>query len=296
LRIAIILNGISGKKKKFYSSILPPLQSKFDITVFETNHAGHAQALATDVGSQYSIVLAAGGDGTLNEVLNGLFELDPQPVLGLIPLGSGNDFANACGILPTADCLKKLLLDNLPKPTDVGKITCVNKEGYPIKRYFINVCSLGMGPTTVMHMKEKPGWLGTNLRYMVSILQTFLTHQPEEVKIASENFEWSGKARVVAIANGKSFGNKIYVAPEAKPDDGLFDLFIGGNVPLSRFLLHLQSLKSRRKIVSDDIVYSSGANFDITSSKRVMIEAEGELVGYLPMNVEMKSRKVIFLR
>lgn len=295
MKIAIILNGISSKKKKFYTAILPALQSSFSISVFETNHAGHAQTLASELGKKYSVLIAAGGDGTLNEVLNGIMTLAERPALGVIPLGTGNDFAGACGMLATAASIQERLLQPA-QPTDIGKIICHDADGQRIEKFFINVCSVGMGPSTVSRMKTKPAWLGSNGKYLLSILQTFFMHRPEKVKVHTEGFAWTGKARVVAIANGKSFGNKIYIAPHAKAEDGIFDVFIGGNVPLLKFLLYLQQIKAKKLIQSTDVHYKMGKKIELSAEQKVMLEADGELVGYLPAAIEIVSAKIDFLR
>ena len=295
MKIAIILNGISSKKKKFYTDILPALQESFAISVFETNHAGHAQTLAAELGKKYSVLIAAGGDGTLNEVLNGIMTLAERPALGVIPLGTGNDFAGACGMLATAASIQERLLQPA-HPTDIGKIICHDADGQRIEKFFINVCSVGMGPSTVSGMKTKPAWLGSNGKYLLSILQTFFMHRPEKVTVCTEGFEWTGKARVVAIANGKSFGNKIYIAPHAKAEDGIFDVFIGGNVPLLKFLLYLQQIKAKKLIQSTDVHYTMGKKIELSAEQKVMLEADGELVGYLPARVEVASAKINFLR
>jgi YegS/Rv2252/BmrU family lipid kinase len=295
LKIAIILNGISSKKKKFYTDILPALQESFAISVFETNHAGHAQTLAAELGKKYSVLIAAGGDGTLQEVLNGIMTLSERPALGVIPLGSGNDFAGACGIVATAASIQERL-HQPARPTDIGKIICYDEGGQPIEKFFMNVCSVGMGPSTVSRMKTKPAWLGTNGKYLLSILQTFFMHQPEGVTLRSEGFEWTGKARVVAIANGKSFGNKIYIAPHAKAEDGIFDIFIGGNVPLLKFLFYLQQIKGKKLIQSTDVHYAMGKKIELAAEQKVMLEADGELGGYLPARIEVASAKINFLR
>lgn len=295
MKIAIILNGISSKKKKFYTAILPALQSSFAISVFETNHAGHAQTLAAEVGKKFEAVLAAGGDGTLHEVLNGIMTLSDRPALGVIPLGSGNDFAGACGIEATAASIQERL-HQPARPTDIGKIVCYDAAGQHIEKFFMNVCSVGMGPSTVSRMKTKPAWLGTNGKYLLSILQTFFMHQPEEVTLRTEGFEWTGKARVVAIANGKSFGNKIYIAPHAKAEDGIFDIFIGGNVLLLKFLYYLQQIKGKKLIQSTDVHYAMGKKIELAAEQKVMLEADGELVGYLPARIEVVSAKINFLR
>jgi diacylglycerol kinase (ATP) len=298
LKIAIILNGISRKKQFFNKSILPPLQREHTITVFETVHAGHAIELAKTAANKFEVIFAAGGDGTLNQVLNGMLTsgFENLPALGLIPLGSGNDFAGAVGLKPRSEQLLALLKQNKPQLTDVGFISCRDFTSKEKHHYFINVCSVGMGPATIKQMEKAPPWMGANLRYLTSIIKTFFTHTPESIELKTPTWNWRGAVRVLAVANGKSFGNKIYLAPEAKQNDGLFNLFVAANVPLVQFLLYLQTLKRARKIKDTRIHYNHTDKIEITSEQPVAIEAEGELVGFLPATISMKPRLVSFLR
>ncbi|TXH27864.1 MAG: YegS/Rv2252/BmrU family lipid kinase [Cyclobacteriaceae bacterium] len=298
MNIAIILNGISRKKNLFYQTILPALSARHVVEVFETHYAGHARGLAQQATeNKFEVILSAGGDGTLHQVVNGVLDskLNKLPTIGIIPLGSGNDFAGAVGVTANASLLLNLL-EQGGKPTDVGLISCKDSAGENSNRYFINVCSLGMGPATVKQMEKAPAWLGVNGRYLVSILKTFFTHKPERLEVKTANWNWGGAVRVLAIANGKSFGNKIYLAPEAKQDDSLFNLFVAGDVPLLKFLIYLQTLKRRRKVTNASVYYAVADKVEITAPDNLAIEAEGEHVGFLPAMVEMKRAGVSFLR
>jgi len=298
LKVAVIVNGISRKKKKFYRHILPILQQKFTIEVFETQFAGHAvQLSAAAVASGFDVIISAGGDGTLNQVVNGMLKTDSSslPLLGIIPLGSGNDFATMMKVSGSPAQLIQLLEANKPKPVDVGKISCCDKEGFPVEKYFINACSLGMGPATVNRLERLPRWLGTGLRYYASVLNTFFTHPAEEFEVRTSQWTWKGKARVVAIANGKSFGNKIYIAPDAEPDDGIFSTFIATDMPLVKFLNVLQTVKRKKKVKYACVRYATATALELTSPDPAWIESEGELAGLLPAHVEMLKGRLLFL-
>lgn len=264
----------------------------------ETKYAGHARELAAEATKgKADVILSAGGDGTLHQVLNGLFDAETTilPVLGVIPLGSGNDFAGSIGASATGNTILDLLKRE-PKATDVGTISCQDAQGNEITRYFINVCSLGMGPATVMQMEKMPAQLDTDLKYFVSIVKTFFTFKPQPLELNSTRWQWGGKALLVAIANGKSFGNRIYVAPEAKPDDGVFNILIATSMPLLSFLPYLQKLKTKQKVNDARVIYHEERRLELKSTQRVALEAEGELVGYLPAIVEARAGKVRFLR
>lgn len=299
MKIIIILNGVSKKKKKFYHSILPVLRQKFSIEVLETKYANHALRLAAEaVSKKADVIISAGGDGTLNQVLNGMMRMGNEnlPALGLIPLGSGNDFANSAKLTTDPIVLRELLTKNQPMPTDIGKVICQNSKREEITHYFINVCSLGMGPATVQRMEKSPTWLNADLKYLISIVQTFFSHKAEAVELQAHEWNWKGNARVVAIANGQSFGNKIYIAPGARLDDGVFSTFIAGSVPLLKFLLYLQQLKGKKKITDDQISYSNTTKVEISSSNNVLLETEGELIGFLPAKIEMMHNQIRFFR
>jgi diacylglycerol kinase (ATP) len=298
LKILIIVNGISRKKKKFYSEILPALQKKFEIVVAETAYAGHASPLAAEaMNKNYDCIIAAGGDGTLHQVVNGVLNARTShslPFLGLIPLGSGNDFATTCGLSCDDSTIGKLLLANKPKPIDIGKISCFDAEGNKIEKYFINACSLGMGPATVQRMEKSPKWFGSDIRYLTSIIHTFFTHRPQDLTIKTNSWEWRGKLRAFAITNGKSFGNKIFIAPDALQDDGWFNSFLVSEIALPKFLWYLQLIKQKKKIADNNIKYDKLCEAQLSSTEKVMIEAEGELVGYLPASILVMPFKINF--
>ncbi len=298
MKIAIILNGISRKKSSFYHEVLPALQKDYNVQVFETQFSTHAIQLAEEAIAQgFDVIFSAGGDGTLNQVINGVLKSNSSklPTLGIIPLGSGNDFASMMNITGQPEALVHLLKENKPRAIDVGKVSCLNKEGEPVTRYFINVCSLGMGPATVHRLERLPRWMGTSFRYYASVLNTFFTHPPERFEVRATHWTWNGSARVVAIANGQSFGNKIYIAPEAKPDDGLFSTFIATDMPLMKFLFVLRTVKMKKIVRDSSVLYEEATSIEITSPDVAWLETEGELAGILPARIEMQKGRILFL-
>jgi diacylglycerol kinase family enzyme len=185
MKVLVILNGISRRKKFFYQQLLPALQSAAATEVHETTFAGHAEALALEAANQqqWDAVLAAGGDGTLSQVLNGLMQGPAnKPALGLIPLGSGNDFARTVNARAEAKQLKERLLQS-PQPIDVGFAQLRAADGATVQRYFINVCSVGMGPEVVGRIvNDRSGW-GPGVVYLKAIVNTFLSLKPAEVHV-----------------------------------------------------------------------------------------------------------------
>lgn len=299
MKIAIILNGVSRNKKKFYRNLYPAITREFDTTVLETKFAGHAEELGMQAGQEkYNVVMAAGGDGTLHQVTNGMLKCksDDLPTLGVIPLGTGNDFARTCSLKAEVSQISGLLRSVNPKLTDIGQIQCSDKNGQDVTRYFINVCSLGMGPEVVTRLVNSNRAWGPDITYYSSIISTFFSQRPVEVSYTSDLTHWKGKARVIAIANGKSFGNELYVAPDAIVDDGIFSAFIAGEIPLFKFLMLLRLVKRSKKIVDPHIHYQTLEQVRLTSSEPCMIEGDGEIEGFLPANITILPKKISFLR
>ena len=297
MSVLVILNGISRKKKLFYRRIYPLLKQRFDAEVWETRHAGHAEQLASlGVTKGYDIIFSAGGDGTMHQVINGVMQHDqPRFVLGLIPLGSGNDLARALGAILDP----KIIIDHVEQRrtrlVDIGLVTARDESGTPVKRYFINECSIGMGPDVVRRLNEGGRSLGPSLMYLKSIIATFLTNKPEALRIEADGFSWSGKSRVTAIANGKAFGHGIFIAPNSSVSDGLLNLFIAANPSLMKFLMLLQSLKRPAESNDKCLTYTTSKRIAVTSDKTLAVEADGEPVGFTPMKCEVAVRKLNFL-
>lgn len=300
MKIAIILNGISRRKKFFHNEILPSISNDLQVQVFETKYSGHAIELASEaVIQKFDYILAAGGDGTLSQVVNGVLKNQDQsfnPVVGIIPLGTGNDFARMFNIKADGKQINSLLKENNPKPTDVGLITSHDERGNSQTRYFINVCSLGMGPEVVKRLLTSNRSLGPLLTYLKAIAHTFFTHKPQPISVKTTEWIWQGKIRVFAVVNGQSFGNKMFIAPDATADDGIFSTFSVGDLPLIRFLLRLQQIKSKRILTEELIKYNTCSFIEFNSTEPMAMEADGELAGRLPIRVEMLQKKIKFLR
>jgi diacylglycerol kinase (ATP) len=297
LSVLVILNGISRKKDLFYRRIYPALKQRFDAEVWETQHAGHAEQLASlGVVKGFDIILSAGGDGTMHQVVNGVMHHDkPTLLVGLIPLGSGNDLARALGALAESKAIIDHIDQRRTRLIDVGWATAQDESGTQVKRFFINECSIGMGPEVVRRLNERGRSFGPALMYLKSIVATFVTHKPEHLRVEADGWNWSGKSRVTAIANGKAFGHGNYIAPNSSVTDGLLNLFIAANPSLLRFLMLLQALKRPSQSGDKCLTYRTSKRIAVTSDKRLPVEADGEALGFLPLTCEVAARKLNFL-
>lgn len=292
MKILVILNGISRKRDKFLREIYPSLKN-FQIQIQETEYAGHAEKIAASARG-FDVILAAGGDGTMSQVVNGVLSSESNGenkgvTVGLVPLGSGNDLARSLKI--EARHIQDLLKKNQSRLSDVGLLTFNDNS----KRYFINECSIGMGPEVVRRI-EASGSGNASVKYLSAIIRTFFNHKPQKIHVKTNDFEWDGDARVLAVANGKAFGHSIYIAPDAEMDDGKLNMFLCKGLPLVKFLLYLQAIKQPKKI--DDhkwITYRQVEEITVTSPTPLPVEADGELIGFTPFVCRALQKKIKLL-
>jgi diacylglycerol kinase (ATP) len=303
-RVVVIVNGISLHKKIFYHHFFPMLSGCCTLEVHETRSKNDAISLASKAAdSKADLILAAGGDGTINQVVNGVLKGRENemkfPVIGIIPIGSGNDFARTVNITTDVRQLTELLNNFLPKTIDVGKIryTAFGDSGIEglRERYFVNVADIGMGPMVVDKVIRSGRPFGHGVAYYASILSTFVTYKPMVVKAVTKNWTWQGKLRTLGVANGKCYGHGLYIAPDAKTDDGILNVFICGGVSVFDFIRNTSVLKKGKHVKLRDVFYKETTSIELTSEALCMIEGDGEIFGVLPASVGLIEKRLQFL-
>jgi diacylglycerol kinase (ATP) len=231
----IILNPTAGKGnglkvKPEIEQNLKKYNLDFDIDL--TGYPEHAIELAKKAAEDgFDVVVAAGGDGTANEVINGLMQFKQAkkkcPLMGVIPVGRGNDFAFGVSIPAGAEESCTLLATGLKKKIDIGKVT---GELYPQGLYFGN--GVGVGFDAVVGFVAAKSKLTGMLSYLVAAIKTiFIFYKPPLVDVITDNKTFQISALLVSIMNGKRMGGSFMFAPDGKPNDGTFDLCIVRSVP-----------------------------------------------------------------
>lgn len=297
MKVLIVLNGVCRKKKLFNSKILGPLRKEFDPQIWTTEFAGHAELLALEGARQhFDVILSAGGDGTMHQVVNGVMAYNgKRPWLGLIPLGSGNDLARSLGVSEDVKSVLSVLNRARTRSLDIGIAMAHDSNGKALTRYFINECSMGMGPEVVRRVNEGGGrGLTAGLMYTKAIVTTFLSLKPAAIELKADQFTWSGKSRVLAVANGRAFGHGIFIAPNAKMDDARLNLFVAANPPLLRFLLLLQQLRRPSEAPDNCLTYREVTKVEVTSAS-LPVEADGEPIGFSPLTCELAATNLEFI-
>lgn len=295
MNLAVILNGSESKKKRYHSGYHQLLCSRHEVRIFETRGAGdggHQTKLA--LSHRPDALIAAGGDGTLNQVINALLEEESVLPVAIAPLGTGNDFAAVCGIKNGNDLIEKLA--GQPVQTDAGEVLGRDSKGQTVKKYFINVASVGLGPDVAHYLEKSNRALGPDLTYMLNSVRAFLQQIPFEVQAETDQWNWNGKIRALAVANGIRFGSGLHIAPGAKIDDGLFSVFIAGDVPLHEFLYFLIKIKGGHKIHHPKATYASCKSITLNGPAGTWLETDGELSMQLPATLRVRPGALKFFR
>jgi len=299
--IAIIANRKHKKAvqlKKKISALLPATYSVYEKL---TDRHGHATELALEAANEHAdFIIAAGGDGTLNEVVNGVMLADPEIrskiVVGLFPQGTGNDFARTAGIPSTISDLVNFITNGISRNIDLGLVEYTLANGEKQSRYFDNIAEIGVGAKTVEIVNKSNKILGSTLTFFMGVLKAFIGYKQQSVRIKAPDFQWVGKIVAVCVANGCYFGSGLGIAPGALLDDGKLSLVIVGNIRIIHFLKYLPKLRSLKFIKHREVHYLQVDSCEIITTEKYPIEMDGENVGFTPFSAKIVPSAIKFLR
>ncbi|MGQ9478096.1 MAG: diacylglycerol/lipid kinase family protein [Candidatus Bipolaricaulia bacterium] len=257
---------------------------------------GHAAELARQaLNGGYQTVVALGGDGTVNEVINGLMAegaVDPEVALGIIPGEKGNDLARTLGIpFDYAKACRKLLKGK-PVPLDLGKITYTH-HGSEARRYFINIAGLGFDGEVVRRVTLRlRGLSNPKIRYLSGLLLTLATYKSREARITLDGKELSQRAFTIVVCNGRYFAGGMEIAPQAEPNDGLFDLIVIGDFAKWELLANLSRAYRGTHLFHPKVKLYRAKEIKVWTEAQeagegMLLQADGELLGETPANFEL---------
>jgi YegS/Rv2252/BmrU family lipid kinase len=242
------------------------------------------------------LVIAVGGDGTINEVVNGFFEepahghaprpIRPGATLGILPRGTGGDLRRTVGLDgDLRACAPRLSREG--RPIDVGRIDFLDSKGQPTARYFVNVAEAGVGSDVVRIANSSSKLLGGKLTFALASLRALARWRDVPIRWSLDGGPFQeGSVTTFAVANGRCFGGGMIVAPGALLDDGLFHVTIWSGYSLSDFVLRSAAMYdgSHVKLKGTRTATARSVRLEALPGARgpVNIEADGELMGRLP--------------
>jgi YegS/Rv2252/BmrU family lipid kinase len=252
-----------------------------------TEQSGHAIELARQyVEEGYRNFIVVGGDGTLNETVNGIFSQSlcatHEITLAMIPVGTGNDWGRMFHIPHHYREAIKVIKKHAVRPHDVGSVTYI-KDGVSRKRYFLNIAGLGFDAQVVKrtnHQKE----LGKHGKfiYLVSLMKCLVKHRHVPVKLKIDDTVTEKEIFTISIGIGKYSGGGMRQTPHALPDDGLFDMTVIQDLSIPAILWNLRRLYDGTILEQSRIDGYQGQIIHIEPREELWLEADGELLGHAP--------------
>ncbi len=289
-------NGRTGRHWRAYEALFRRrLKSRFEVQ--RTERPWHAAELTKDaVTHGATTVVSVGGDGTLNEVTNGLLDgtghpWNPETRLAVLSLGTGSDFIKTLGETRRPEDLVERLNAGRTRKIDAG-ICEYSESGAPRSRYFLNVAEVGSGGAVVDRVNHTTKILGGKTSFLLAILRTLPRYR--NTRIAYEVDGGPSKEVIVndlVVANGQYFGGGLRPAPKADLSDGLFDVVIIGDIDFKTTRKNLALLREGKHL---DLPYVTWfrAKTLTTHAGDELIDLDGECVGRRAMRFEILPKVI----
>ena len=286
----------NGRTEKIWPNIESALEKSIgSFEVLQTTCRGDATDLSRKILKEDAArIVAVGGDGHLNEVLNGFIENDlpvnAESRLSFVMTGTGCDFQRSLGISGKWQNAVAELKDAKVRKIDVGKVTYTAADKTQKIRYFDNIASFGLSGA-VDHCLEHSrlrDYLGGSPLFLWATIKTVFTHPNQGIRFRIDDGpEEEICSRLGLLANGRYFGGAMHAAPEAELDDGLLDLLMLKEISVAKFLWHLPKIYKGTHLKIPEIFFQKVRKFTAESSEQVILDIDGESPGYLAATFEV---------
>ncbi len=257
-----------------------------------TKSAGDAASWARFLAeSKVARIVCVGGDGTLNEVVNGIMAASgrsPDIAVGFVPNGTGCDLVRTLPIPRNVQRAVDLIAEGCTRPFDLGHLRFRDHRGRPADRYFHNITSFGLGGEVDARVNRATKAFGPFLSFIWATLVSVLRYGKKEIRLKTESgFQQTVRIWNVAVANGQFHGGGMWVAPEARIDDGRFHVIVIGNLSLAGVFRHLPKLYNGRIGTIAEVATMTAERIEAESGQSVLIDVDGEQPGTLPLAAEI---------
>ncbi len=286
-RARIIYNPTSGRE--LFRKHLPEVLEKMERAGYETScHAtiaeGDATVAAADaVRRNFDLIVAVGGDGTLNEVVSGVSVFESRPKIGLIPMGTTNDFARAVHIPRDINKAVDIIIEGSSIPVDVGLMN---------DRHFINIAGGGRLTELTYEVPSKLKTMLGQMAYYLKGIEMIPSIRSSKVRIEYDGQVFDDHAMMFLIGLTNSVGGFEKLAPDASINDGKFTLLIFKELNMAEFI-RVASLALRGEHLSDPhVIYAKASEISVTSDERVLLNLDGEYGGILPATFKNLARHI----
>jgi len=277
-KVKIILNPMAdmGNAWTVANDLRPIIAEYGNADWSGTVYPTHATELAKQAGEQgYEEVIAMGGDGTVHEVVNGLMQIpaESRPILGVVPVGSGNDFAHSINVPMQSDYALAHALKGDATTVDIGLMTDENGR----KEYFDNTIGVGFDAVVTIRSHKLPVVRGF-LMYLTAVIQTIiLNHEPAKMQLQADSASWEQTNLMVAVCNGPREGGGFMVAPDAQNSDGILNYMMIAKCSRPMMFRLIPEVMNGTHGNFDLVKMGTCQKFSLTSDRPVYIHADGEI-------------------
>jgi diacylglycerol kinase (ATP) len=233
------------------------------------------------------LVVVVGGDGTLNESANGVVRAGGGADLAVIPLGTGMDFVRTYGIPTRFDDAVRTALAGTSRTIDVGRVSYREWDGRAGERYLANVGSVGMSAAVAQRANGMSKALGGKATFFYALTRVFLEWENTVVSVQLDDERREARMHDVIVANGQWHGGAMWLAPEASPDDGLFDVVLIGDVTKRDFVTTAPKIYKGTYLSHPKVELLRSRTVAVDASEHLPIELDGEQVGTTPVRFEI---------
>ena len=238
------------------------------------------------------LIICVGGDGTLNEVINGFMDegglIHADSVLGFIPNGTGCDFIKTAPIPANMEQCIDAIKERYVSIIDLGRLQYCDHRGHSKTRYFHNITSFGLGGEVDDRVNRSSKILGPFISFFWSALVTLFLYGKKSIRLkVDDQFDDEVITWNIAVANGQYHGGGMRIAPDASIDDGLFHITVVGDLSLAEVLWHFPKLYTGRVKDIKKVSFLIGKKVEASSEQRVLIDVDGEQPGHLPVVIEI---------
>lgn len=292
MKVALVLKGDIRALAHFHKAFreLREALPGFDFELLESRAPGEAVGLARDACADCDYLIAAGGDGTINEVLNGaMLAGGTPPVLGVLAYGTANDLVRTLRMRGSVEDLVPLLAGDIRHRIDIGLIRYRDADDQVQLRYFLNAADIGIGAEVVRHLQHRRQLVGSNLHYLRSIINSLRGYEHRELQVRSDlDLNWQGKSLALVAGNGRYFGSGLCVAPGARLDDGELFITLVGDASTWDFMRNLGRLKRGELLEHPAASYHHAHALTVEHrGQPAPVEVDGELLGFTPLHIEI---------
>jgi diacylglycerol kinase (ATP) len=284
-------NGATGREWPYILDRARDRLGSFEVNT--TSGPGDATGLARRAAlSGVDVVVCVGGDGTLNEVVNGIMDEDrplkPDIMVGFIPRGTGCDFVKSISIPKDLDRALENILSSRSCFIDLGKLTYQDYESQTSVRYFHNVASFGLGGEVDERVNRTTKVFGGFISFIWATLIGILCYEKKSIRLqVDDHFDQEVNTWNIAVANGQYHGGGMWVAPGANLSDGLFQLTVIGDMNIAQVFWNLPRLYNGKIYEHKKVTKLTGRRIAASSSQSVLIDMDGEQPGRLPVSIEI---------